>query len=229
MSQVSIHPTAVVDEGAVIGPGTQVWHFSHVMAGARIGQECRLGQNVFVGKGVSVGNRVKIQNNVSVYAGVTLEDDVFCGPSAVFTNVRDPRSAFPKIPSEEFLTTRVGRGATIGANATIICGVTIGEQAFIGAGAVVTRDVPRFALVWGNPARLRGWMCCCGEHLPLSPTSSHSRGRCPRCDRRFEQNGQEITEVTEGRPRPSGSGETRLREQRSRRSGAVQAASRTAR
>lgn len=192
---VMIHPTAVVDPGAVIGPGTHVWHFSHVMGGARIGRDCRLGQNVLIGQGVSIGNRVKIENNVSIYAGVTLEDDVFCGPSAVFTNVKDPRSAFPKDPATGYMPTRVRRGASIGANATIVCGLTIEEQAFIGAGAVVTHDVPAFALMYGNPARLQGWMCVCGQRLPLTPVASHATGRCARCGRRFEQTGQEVKAI----------------------------------
>ena len=180
--EVVIHPTAVIDDGAVIGGGTQVWHFSHVMSRARIGRGCRLGQNVFVGRGVRIGNRVKIQNNVSVYSGVTLEDDVFCGPSAVFTNVKDPRSAFPKDPAEGFVETRVGRGATIGANATIVCGLTIGEHAFIGAGAVVTKDVPAYGLVYGNPAVLKGWVCACGARLPANGRGT-GPGRCAACRR----------------------------------------------
>lgn len=196
---VQVHPTAVVEDGAVVGAGTQVWHFSHVMNGARLGRGCRVGQNVFVGRGVWIGDRVKIQNNVSVYAGVTLEDDVFCGPSAVFTNVKDPRSAFPKDPASGFVQTRVCRGATIGANATILCGVTVGPQAFIGAGAVVTRDVPPFGLVYGNPARLRGWICTCGARLPFAPSASRQRAQCSRCGCTFLQQG---TAVREAGPEP---------------------------
>ena len=187
--EVTIHPTAVVDKGVRIGAGSRIWHFSHVMAGAVIGRDCRLGQNVFVGKGVRIGNRVKIQNNVSIYTGVTLEDDVFCGPSAVFTNVKDPRAAFPKDPASGYVATPVGRGATIGANATIICGVTIGARSFIGAGAVVTRDVPALGLVYGNPARLRGWTCVCGGRLPLKAAAARARSRCARCGRTFKQDG----------------------------------------
>ena len=183
-SQIILHPTAVVDEGAIIGPGTQVWHFSHIMAGARIGCDCRLGQNVFIGRDVRLGNRVKIQNNVSIYTGVTLDDGVFCGPSAVFTNVKDPRSAYPKNPAQGFLATRVGRGATIGANATIVCGLTIGEHAFVGAGAVVTKDVPPYGLVYGNPARLQGWMCECGARL-RSTANTSGRVQCPACRRTY--------------------------------------------
>ncbi len=157
------HPTAVIDDGAEIGEGTRIWHFSHILEGSRIGPRCTLGQNVMIGPRARLGEGVKIQNNVSVYEGVTLEDQVFCGPSMVFTNVINPRSRFPR--KDEYRPTRVGRGATLGANSTILCGVTIGCHAFIGAGSVVTRDVPEFALVYGTPARLRGWMCECGRKL----------------------------------------------------------------
>jgi len=150
------HESAYVDEGAKVGRGTRIWHFCHVMAGAEIGENCTLGQNVFVAKGVRIGNGVKIQNNVSVYEGVVLEDDVFVGPSAVFTNVRNPRSPFPRNRPEDYLPTRVKRGATIGANATIVCGVTLGEWCFVAAGAVVTKDVPPYALLSGNPAKIYG-------------------------------------------------------------------------
>lgn len=160
---VSIHPTAIIDEGAQIGDGTRIWHWTHVCSGARIGSGCSLGQNVFVGNDVAIGNNVKIQNNVSIYDTVRLEDDVFCGPSMVFTNVYNPRSAIPR--KNEFRPTLVHRGATLGANCTIICGVTIGEYAFIGAGAVVNRDVPPYALIVGVPGRQRGWMCKCGIQL----------------------------------------------------------------
>lgn len=160
---VSIHPTAIVDEGARIGEGTCVWHWVHVCGGARIGERCSFGQNVFVGNDVVIGNNVKVQNNVSIYDAVTLENDVFCGPSMVFTNVYNPRSAISR--KGEYRRTMVGRGATLGANCTIVCGVSIGEQAFIGAGAVVNRDVPPYALMLGVPARRRGWMCRCGTQL----------------------------------------------------------------
>ncbi len=157
------HATAVVDQPCEIGAGTKVWHFCHVMAGARIGTGCSLGQNVFVGTKAIVGNGCKIQNNVSLYDAVELADEVFVGPSAVFTNVINPRAFI--IRKDEYKTTRVGRGAAIGANATVVCGTSIGEYAFIGAGAVVTRDVPAFGLVMGVPGRVVGWMCRCGERL----------------------------------------------------------------
>ena len=172
---VFAHPTAVVDEGAHVGAGTRIWHFSHVMTGARIGRSCTLGQNVFVGAQAVIGDRVKIQNNVSVYDGVVLEDDVFCGPSMVFTNVINPRSHIPR--KHEVRRTVVGRGASIGANATVICGHSIGCYAFIGAGSVVTRDVPDYALAIGVPARIAGWMCQCGSPLRFRS----ARARCPSC------------------------------------------------
>lgn len=168
-----IHPTAIIDEGAQIGEGTAIWHWVHVCADASIGARCVLGQNVYVGPGVRIGRGCKVQNNVSVYRGVTLEDDVFVGPSAVFTNVRTPRADVDR--REEFAPTIVRSGATIGANATIVCGVELGERSFVAAGAVVTRDVPPFALVAGVPARVIGRVCRCGEPV-------HD-DRCPRCDR----------------------------------------------
>lgn len=157
------HPTAALDPGAIVGKGSKIWHYSHVMEGAVIGEGCNLGQNVFVAKGVVLGNNVKVQNNVSIYEGVICEDDVFLGPSMVFTNVINPRSAVNR--KSEYLPTHVGRGVTIGANATIVCGITLGEYAFVGAGAVVTKDVPAFALIVGNPARQIGWMSQTGERL----------------------------------------------------------------
>jgi len=163
-NNVFIHESSFVDNPCKIGEGTRIWHYCHIMRDAKIGKNCVLGQNVFVGKGVAVGDNVKIQNNVSVYEGVTLEDHVFCGPSMVFTNVVNPRSEIER--KSDFKPTLVERGATLGANCTIMCGHTIGRYAFIGAGAVVTKDVPPYALVLGNPARRAGWMCRCGERLP---------------------------------------------------------------
>ena len=160
---IFIHESSYVDDGAVVGDGTKIWHFCHVMPGAVIGERCSLGQNVVVMPGTKLGNNVKVQNNVSIYEGVELEDDVFCGPSMVFTNVINPRSAVSR--KNEYQKTIVRRGATIGANATVVCGVTLGEYAFIGAGAVVTKDVKPFALVTGVPGRQVGWMCRCGERL----------------------------------------------------------------
>jgi UDP-2-acetamido-3-amino-2,3-dideoxy-glucuronate N-acetyltransferase len=169
MSATSIHSTAVVDEGAQIGPGTRIWHFCHIMPGALVGNECNIGQNVFIDNNVVVGNGVKIQNNVSVYNGVTLEDDVFVGPSAVFTNVINPRSFIER--KSEFRPTLVKKGATIGANACIICGITIGQYAMIGAGAVVTKDVLPYALMMGNPARQHGWVSQAGARLHFNENS----------------------------------------------------------
>jgi UDP-2-acetamido-3-amino-2,3-dideoxy-glucuronate N-acetyltransferase len=172
-----VHPTAIVDPGAVVAPGAKVWHFAHVCAGAHVGEGSVLGQNVYVGPGVAIGRGCKIQNNVSVYEGVTLEDEVFVGPSAVFTNVRNPRAHV--VRRGEFAPTLVRRHATIGANATIVCGVTLEEGAFVAAGAVVTKDVAPFALVRGVPARARGFACRCGEVLVGSARSR--RLACARC------------------------------------------------
>jgi UDP-2-acetamido-3-amino-2,3-dideoxy-glucuronate N-acetyltransferase len=175
MSDYFVHESSFVDEPSSIGAGTKIWHFSHVMKDATIGRDCSIGQNVLVASGVTIGDGCKIQNNVSLYTGVVLEEAVFCGPSMVFTNVVNPRSEI--VRKDEYKPTRVRRGASIGANATIMCGVTIGRYAFVGAGAVVTRDVPDFALVVGNPARQRGWMCRCGIKLLLREATAH----CEAC------------------------------------------------
>jgi UDP-2-acetamido-3-amino-2,3-dideoxy-glucuronate N-acetyltransferase len=174
--ETTIHSSAIVDEGATIGDGTRIWHFTHVCGGARIGSRCSLGQNVYVGNTAVIGNNVKIQNNVSVYDSVTIEDDVFCGPSMVFTNVYNPRSHVER--KNEYRKTLVRRGATLGANSTIVCGVTVGEYAFIAAGAVVNRDVPDFAMMAGVPARCIGWISRHGERLNL-PVSGHGEASCP--------------------------------------------------
>lgn len=179
---ILIHPSAIVDEGAVLGDGCRVWHFVHISAGARIGSDCSFGQNVFVGNDVRIGDRVKIQNNVSVYDAVTLEDEVFCGPSMVFTNVYNPRAAVAR--KNEYRRTLVRRGATLGANCSIVCGITIGQHAFVGAGAVVNRDVPDFALMLGVPARQAGWMSRHGERLAL-PLQGEGEAVCPHTGDRY--------------------------------------------
>lgn len=178
--KVFIHESAYVDEGAIVGAGTKIWHFCHVMPGAVIGARCSLGQNVVVMNGTRIGDNCKIQNNVSIYEGVELESDVFCGPSMVFTNVINPRSHISR--KSEYRRTVVRRGSSIGANATIVCGVTLGEYAFIGAGAVVTADVLPYALMVGVPARRVGWMCQCGERLPDGGV-----GRCAACGTEYER------------------------------------------
>jgi UDP-2-acetamido-3-amino-2,3-dideoxy-glucuronate N-acetyltransferase len=179
-----VHPSSYVDDPCEIGEGTKIWHFSHVMSGSKIGRKCNIGQNVVVSPDVRIGDNVKIQNNVSVYTGVVLEDDVFCGPSMVFTNVINPRSHVPR--RDQYLATRVKRGASIGANATVVCGHTIGAYAFIGAGSVVTHDVPDFALVVGNPARITGWMCQCGVRLGLkAKLDPGADAGCRECGTRY--------------------------------------------
>ena len=183
------HDSAIVDDGAVIGEGTKIWHFCHVSTGARVGAACSLGQNVFIAPTAVVGDRVRIQNNVSVYDGVVLEDDVFVGPSAVFTNVINPRSEVSR--KHEYMTTRVGVGATIGANATIVCGTTLERYAFVGAGAVVTSNVKAFALVVGVPAKQIGWMCRCGVRLAISGDAA----RCSECGRAYRTSGAELVEA----------------------------------
>jgi len=180
-----VHESAYVDEGVEIGVGTKVWHFSHILSGSRIGKNCNIGQNVVIGPDVTIGNGCKIQNNVSVYKGVTLEDEVFCGPSMVFTNVYNPRGAIRRMG--ELRPTLVKKGATIGANATIICGITIGNSAFIGTGTVVLTDVPDYALMVGNPAKQKGWMCACGIQLVFKG----NRAKCMACKRKYKKLGPE--------------------------------------
>ncbi|MBM3271555.1 MAG: N-acetyltransferase [Candidatus Sericytochromatia bacterium] len=216
-----VHDSSYVDEPCQIGKGTKIWHFSHVMSGAEIGEGCNIGQNVVVSPGVRIGNNVKIQNNVSVYTGVILEDDVFCGPSMVFTNVATPRSHVKRNdPAKDYLPTLVKRGASLGANCTVVCGNTIGEYAFVGAGAVVTRDVPAHAVVYGNPARIRAWACRCGvrleggadERLPdqedasaetapgsagVSPAATGQRLICPECHARYRLGGERLEVASE--------------------------------
>lgn len=183
--KIMIHPSAIVDDGAQIGEGTRLWHFTHICAGAKIGSKCSLGQNVFVGNDVTIGNNVKIQNNVSVYDAVTLEDDVFCGPSMVFTNVYNPRSNVTR--KDEYKKTIVRRGASLGANSTIVCGVTIGQYAFVGAGAVINKNVPDYALMVGVPARQIGWISRFGERLDL-PLRGNAETECPHTKEKFVLN-----------------------------------------
>jgi UDP-2-acetamido-3-amino-2,3-dideoxy-glucuronate N-acetyltransferase len=185
----TIHPSAIVDDGAQLGAGCRVWHFVHICSGARIGDGCSFGQNVFVGNDVTIGANVKVQNNVSVYDAVTLEDDVFCGPSAVFTNVYNPRAAV--VRKAEYRRTLVRQGATLGANCTIVCGVTVGRHAFVGAGAVVQRDVPDHALVVGVPARRIGWVSRHGERLAL-PAWGQGEARCPATGERYRLDGERL-------------------------------------
>jgi len=188
----TIHPSAIVDDGAQLGDGCRVWHFVHISAGARIGARCSFGQNVYVGNDVLIGDNVKIQNNVSVYDAVTLEDDVFCGPSMVFTNVYNPRSAVTR--KDEYRRTLVRQGATLGANSTIVCGTTIGRHAFIGAGAVINRDVPDFALMVGVPAKQIGWMSRFGEKLDLPVRSAEPvEATCPHTGERYRLAGQTLS------------------------------------
>jgi UDP-2-acetamido-3-amino-2,3-dideoxy-glucuronate N-acetyltransferase len=193
MSDFFVHESSYVDEPCSIGKGTKIWHFCHIMKDCDIGERCNIGQNVFVASGVKIGTNVKIQNNVSLYTGVVLEDDVFCGPSMVFTNVVNPRSAV--IRKDEYKETLVKKGASIGANATIVCGHTIGKYAFIGAGAVITKDVPDYALMTGNPARLSGWMCECGIklHLPINKEQD-AQTTCSACNRHYVKSGLVVRE-----------------------------------
>lgn len=182
------HESAYVDQGAQVGSGTRIWHFSHIMAGAKIGKNCSLGQNVNVGSKAVLGNWVKVQNNVSIYDDVIIEDEVFCGPSMVFTNVINPRAFIER--KQEYKKTIVRRGASIGANATIVCGVTLGAYCFVGAGSVVTKDVPDYSLVYGSPARQHGWVCACGVKLNQELT-------CPECGKKYRQAEKGIEAINE--------------------------------
>jgi UDP-2-acetamido-3-amino-2,3-dideoxy-glucuronate N-acetyltransferase len=184
-----VHPTAIVDEPVEIGEGTKIWHFTHIMSGARIGENCIIGQNVFVGSGALLGNNIKVQNNVSIFDGVTLEDDVFCGPSMVFTNVFNPRSFISR--KKEFRETSVRKGATIGANVTIVCGNTIGRYAFIGAGSVVTKDVPDYALVYGNPGKVRGWVCQCAVEIAFRS----GKAVCQACGKKYGKDRNGVKQI----------------------------------
>jgi len=188
-----VHESSFVDENVEIGEGTKIWHFSHILKNTKIGKNCSIGQNCMIGPNVTIGSNVKIQNNVSIYDGVTLEDDVFCGPSMVFTNVINPRSHWPR--KDEYQKTLVEKGASIGANATIVCGITIGKYSFIGAGAVVNKDVPDYALVYGIPAQIKGWMCYCGVKLALSNNpDSKEKAECHNCGRKYRKEGLLISE-----------------------------------
>jgi len=188
-----VHPTAVVGEAAKIGAGTKIWHFSHVMSGAQVGENCVIGQNVFISSKAIVGNNIKIQNNVSVFDGVILEDGVFCGPSMVFTNVFNPRSFISRM--KELRKTVVRKGATLGANSTVVCGNTIGQYAFVGAGCVVTKDHPDYALVYGNPGKVRGWVCECAEEI----TFRSGKATCKACGKKYkkDRNGVRRIEIGE--------------------------------
>jgi len=194
------HESAYVDDGCRIGDGTKIWHFSHVMGGAAIGERCTIGQNVVISPDVVIGDNVKIQNNVSVYTGVILEDDVFCGPSMVFTNVINPRSHI--VRKNEFRRTLVKRGATLGANCTVVCGYTIGRYAFVGAGAVVTRDVPDYALLLGNPARIAGWVCSCGVKLAAGSTPP-AEAVCSACGKKYAGRSPAVLAEVSTEPLPS--------------------------
>lgn len=187
MAEYFVHESSYVDDGSQIGAGTKIWHFCHIMPRAKIGERCNIGQNVLVSSDVTIGNNVKIQNNVSLYTGVVVEDDVFLGPSMVFTNVINPRSHVSR--KDEYKTTLVRKGASIGANATIVCGTTLGKYCFVGAGAVVTKDVPDYALVYGSPARVRGWMCQCGEQLKFED----DRAVCKRCNDVYRKQDQVVS------------------------------------
>lgn len=189
-----VNKHAVIDENVEIGEGTKIWHFSHVQSGAKIGKKCVLGQNVNIGNNVTIGNYVKIQNNVSVYEGVTLEDFVFCGPSMVFTNIIDPRSKYPQVGSKYYIPTLVKEGASLGANCTIVCGNTIGRFAFVGAGSVVTKDVPDYALVVGNPAKIIGWFSEAGQRLNFD---DDGLAYCEKSKRKYKFENNKVSDITD--------------------------------
>ena len=186
-----IHESSYIEDNCIIGENTKVWHFCHIMGDVKIGKSCLFGQNVFIGQNVIIGNNVKVQNNVSIYSKVVLQDNVFCGPSMVFTNDMNPRSAFKKQSSDEWLSTLVKEGASIGANATILCGITIGKSAFIGAGAVVTKSVPDYALYYGNPAKVKGWICDCGIKLNFE----HNLAICEKCNSHYKLNDKKVVKI----------------------------------
>lgn len=188
-----VHESSYIDDNVEIGEGTKIWHFSHIQSGAKIGKNCVLGQNVNVGNNVVIGNYVKIQNNVSVYEGVTLEDFVFCGPSMVFTNIVDPRSKYPQVGAKYYIKTLVKEGASLGANSTIVCGVTIGRFSFVGAGAVVTKDIPDYALVVGNPAKIMGWMSEAGQRLHFD---KDGLAYCPKSNRKYKLENNLVVDIT---------------------------------
>ena len=190
MTDFYVHPSSIIDEGAEIGPGTNIWHFCHIMSTARIGANCTIGQNVFIAADVIIGSNVKIQNNVSLYTGVVVEDDVFLGPSVVLTNVINPRSHVSR--KDEYKSTLIRRGASLGANATILCGATLGEYSFVGAGSIVTSDVPDYALVYGNPARTHGWMCQCGIKLQFEEDSGIETTACKACGAKYSKTGETV-------------------------------------
>jgi len=188
-----VHESSYVDEGAQIGVDTKIWHFSHVMSSAKVGERCNIGQNVLVAADVIIGNNVKIQNNVSLYTGVIVEDDVFLGPSMVLTNVINPRSHVSR--KDEYKTTFIKQGSSVGANATIVCGVTLGRYCFIGAGTVVTRNVPDYGLVYGNPGRIQGWMCQCGIRLEFELADGQEKSTCTECGRHYVKKGQSVESI----------------------------------
>lgn len=191
-----VHESSYVDDNVEIDEGTKIWHFSHVQGGTRVGKNCSMGQNVNVGNNVIIGNHVKIQNNVSVYEGVELEDYVFCGPSMVFTNIMNPRSEFPQRGTEFYLKTLVKKSASLGANSTIVCGNTVGKYAFVGAGSVVTRDVPDYAMVFGTPAKVKAWVCACGNRLSFTTDKKSSeKDSCSKCGRTYAKKGIKVEQV----------------------------------